>query len=1024
MQDVAGFFVKHVKTGKCIYDTARIQSQDSDWGSVSFLELSNNCLDPAAQFRFRDNGAMLNLKRRGCLAIYKKYRIDEMFYVYVPNTPGAIEVSACADHRVIKQTSWGGLSGLLHSAARCADPDRYLKTNASCVDGENKRFIFGSVTCYGKTTENVACSKDQFMVVKTASYRGLSDSKTCGLSDDYSCTVDVTCLVKKQCDGQHECKITVDETLFSDDLCPGLKKYLYFEYQCIDTSTSFTKPCVESVSLTSSTSPNKGFLTVTINNKNEIVCSKALKSQAKDIVCRQLGYWKRLKETSTVSGKRKEDVFQGSIDCNGGEATLSQCQTTRSSANDCKELSYVTCAVCENPLLEYKDYFPDSFFTASDSLSGHNPAKARISSGSSWCAPVANGKHYLQVDLGRSYVVYYVATFGDRTNSKWVTSYHLNYSVDMIQWKQASNQTEKIFRGNRNANNHVVRQSVDDNIELKALRFIPLDSVVQPCMRVQICGKSIKPGRPFNLTVNKITSRSAEVSWLDPVVSSKNPVTRFWIILKHGGARVINKVIIFRGENKFSMKDLTPFTNYEVSVALANSKAYGDRVKIAFRTGEEAPDGPPLNVKVISESSSSLSVTWDPPEEEKRNGVIISYTVCVLQSRNEPCLQTFTMGARKWVISNLNPLTKYYVRVLAITSVGQGSYSKSKEAFTNGKQPEVTTTRTSRTLTFTLQIPPGNFSYFYVVALKLKDEGQELSSTGSYDNNELVTYAEARRSPGHKPYIAAVFSSSSVVENKFILGDGRKRSDATLGSSTTSSNYYNGPLEPGTSYRIFQRIILDKKDDVYSTDWSLALKTNEYAGTPRVLTNMSSSDEIAKEGDLVNLLCSAQGEPPITFSWEKDQTSLEAFMEKDTPHRSSLLVASMKDQSSFGKYICHIKDRFQSTTTYTISVEKLKETGNYVAGIIVLSILLFISLLIIAFLIYRYRTKSLNSETIVENKPTNDKNDIDDGNYEQINEEQAAAIYTSLKWTGKKENDDAQYTHLNEVPMSTINVKN
>ena len=80
--------------------------------------------------------------------------------------------------------------------------------------------------------ENANCPKDQYMVVKTASYRGLSDTKTCGLSDDYSCEVNVTCLVKKQCDGQHECNITVDNNLFSGDPCPGLIKYLYFEYQC------------------------------------------------------------------------------------------------------------------------------------------------------------------------------------------------------------------------------------------------------------------------------------------------------------------------------------------------------------------------------------------------------------------------------------------------------------------------------------------------------------------------------------------------------------------------------------------------------------------------------------------------------------------------------------------------------------------------------------------------------------------------------------------------------------------------
>jgi hypothetical protein len=91
--------------------------------------------------------------------------------------------------------------------------------------------------------KNANCPKDQYMVVKTASYRGLSVNKTCGLSDDYSCEVDVTCLVKKQCDGQHECNITVDGSLSSGDLCPGLTKYLYFEYQCIDTPTPSKEIC-------------------------------------------------------------------------------------------------------------------------------------------------------------------------------------------------------------------------------------------------------------------------------------------------------------------------------------------------------------------------------------------------------------------------------------------------------------------------------------------------------------------------------------------------------------------------------------------------------------------------------------------------------------------------------------------------------------------------------------------------------------------------------------------------------------
>ena len=133
--------MKHVKTGKCVNDTAQIQSNAS-WGSLSYLNLSNNCLDPAAQFRFRDNATMLNLKRQGYLTICKKRALPEMFYVYVPSSPPNITESACADHRAIKQTPWGGLSGSNDSVTRCADPQMYIETT-NCGYTENRRFNFG-----------------------------------------------------------------------------------------------------------------------------------------------------------------------------------------------------------------------------------------------------------------------------------------------------------------------------------------------------------------------------------------------------------------------------------------------------------------------------------------------------------------------------------------------------------------------------------------------------------------------------------------------------------------------------------------------------------------------------------------------------------------------------------------------------------------------------------------------------------------------------------------------------------------
>ena len=94
-----------------------------------------------------------------------------------------------------------------------------------------------------------------------------------------------------------------------------------------------------------------------------------------------------------------------------------------------------------------------------------------------------------------------------------------------------------------------------------------------------------------------------------------------------------------------------------------------------------------------------------------------------------------------------------------------------------------------------------------------------------------------------------------------------------------------------------------------------------------MLTNISSGEIKAKKGDLANLLCSAQGEPLITFNWKKDQKPLKSFVATEKPHRNSLLVVKVKDETSFGKYICDIRDKFKNTA-HTILVEK--ETGNCV----------------------------------------------------------------------------------------------
>ena len=91
-----------------------------------------------------------------------------------------------------------------------------------------------------------------------------------------------------------------------------------------------------------------------------------------------------------------------------------------------------------------------------------------------------------------------------------------------------------------------------------------------------------------------------------------------------------------------------------------------------------------MNDTVTAEISSSLSVTWEPPEKDKRNGIIVSYTVCISHEESKLCFKEQTTEEKMLSFTSLNASTKYYVRVFASTKVGPGPYSESRGKFTNG----------------------------------------------------------------------------------------------------------------------------------------------------------------------------------------------------------------------------------------------------------------------------------------------------------------------------------------------------
>ena len=93
------------------------------------------------------------------------------------------------------------------------------------------------------------------------------------------------------------------------------------------------------------------------------------------------------------------------------------------------------------------------------------------------------------------------------------------------------------------------------------------------------------PDKPTNLTVANITSRSAEISWLDPKYPGIFNLSRFWIKLKKNNSLIL--AITTGKVNEYKINDLIPYTTYEISVAAGNFPGFGEETITSFLTSEE-----------------------------------------------------------------------------------------------------------------------------------------------------------------------------------------------------------------------------------------------------------------------------------------------------------------------------------------------------------------------------------------------------------------------------------------------------
>uniref|UniRef100_L7M5R8 protein-tyrosine-phosphatase n=1 Tax=Rhipicephalus pulchellus TaxID=72859 RepID=L7M5R8_RHIPC len=209
---------------------------------------------------------------------------------------------------------------------------------------------------------------------------------------------------------------------------------------------------------------------------------------------------------------------------------------------------------------------------------------------------------------------------------------------------------------------------------------------------VQVKTQQGVPSQPRNLKAVAVSPTAIQLNWTRPLDPAETVVgyELYW-----------NDTFTQQQEQRslpdsqsFLLEGLYPDTVYYVWLAARSRTGEGAATPpLPVRTDQYVP-GEPRTVKVTALNSTALAVSWKPPSNRDRNGLIRGYQIHVQEMNrhgdliNEPLrYDVADETAEEYNVTGLQPDTEYSVQVAAVTRKGDGSRSRPKMARTHGGVP-------------------------------------------------------------------------------------------------------------------------------------------------------------------------------------------------------------------------------------------------------------------------------------------------------------------------------------------------
>ncbi|KAL7046588.1 hypothetical protein ACKWTF_002648 [Chironomus riparius] len=129
--------------------------------------------------------------------------------------------------------------------------------------------------------------------------------------------------------------------------------------------------------------------------------------------------------------------------------------------------------------------------------------------------------------------------------------------------------------------------------------------------------------------------------------------------------------------NEFMLTQLRSYCEYTISVVAFNQNGMGNpSQEILVKTFSNTPSEEPSNITVEATSSTSISIRWEAPPPEHRNGPITGYKMKYRKVKKSGIQTETTPGnVRFYELTNLEKMSAYQIKIAAMTINGTGPFS-------------------------------------------------------------------------------------------------------------------------------------------------------------------------------------------------------------------------------------------------------------------------------------------------------------------------------------------------------------